>query len=90
MHFISPAATVPDKQREEQREARMRLKEKQRASEETWADRFTQDPRTAPVSQSPHNAPVSYQPASTYQDNQTGRISSAPQPAVNDLADESK
>ena len=85
MYFISPAAAVSDKQREEQREARMRLKEKQRASEETWADRFTQDPRTAAVSQSPRN-----QPPSSYQDNQAGRINSAPQPAVNELMDETK
>nr|KAG5704307.1 hypothetical protein BaRGS_012616 [Batillaria attramentaria] len=67
-----------NKQREEQREARMKLKDKTRASEETWADRFTHDPReTAAVDRSPRTEPPQ---TGSYHDNAGGRISSAPQP----------
>jgi hypothetical protein len=74
--------TCSDRQREEQREARMRLKDKEKAGEETWAKRFTQDPRQAPtaVTAETHAAPA---PASSsYPDYGAGRVNSAPQPAV--------
>ena len=68
----------------------MRLKDKQSASEETWADRFTQDPRTAAAGLSPRNAPSSYPPGpGGYPlDGQANRVNSAPQPAVNESLDE--
>ncbi|KAK7101605.1 coiled-coil domain-containing protein 66-like isoform X2 [Littorina saxatilis] len=80
-----------NKQREEQRDARMQLKNKQRGLEDTWADRFSkQDPRTtAAAGLSPRNPPAPYQPApSAYSDH--NRINSAPQPEVTNSMDESK
>ncbi len=67
----------------------MRLKDKQRASEETWANRFTQDPRSLAAEPPASYAPiVSDQAASVYKDSNAGRISSAPQPVLNEPLDE--